>query len=408
MRVDGTTASVLDQAQQLLMPTYAPVPMVPVRGAASMVWDEAGRDYVDLGAGIAVTSLGHNPPAVRAALDAQLDRLWHLSNVFTNEPAAALAQRLVDLTFAERVFFSNSGAEANEAALKLARRYAHDRGHPERFEIVALTGAFHGRTLFTVSVGGTPAYREGFGPPLPGIRHVDPTDIDGLRAAVSDRTCAVIIEPVQGESGVRPVDIELIREARRLCDRHEALLIFDEVQTGAGRTGPLYAYQGLGVTPDVLTSAKGLGGGIPIGVTLAAGPCAEALTRASHGTTFGGNPLACTAALAVLDEITRPELVANAAARHHQIVAALHEMNRRHQAFSEIRAAGLLVGAELAPSLAGRAKELQLAALDDGVITLVAGLDVLRLAPALNITAGEAAAGLERLAHAVAELYDRG
>jgi acetylornithine/N-succinyldiaminopimelate aminotransferase len=403
MKVDHATDA-LGLARELLMPTYSPLPIVPVRGQGSTLWTGDGRDYIDLGSGIAVTSLGHNPPAVRAAIDAQLDRVWHLSNVFANEPASALAAKLVEHTFAERVFFSNSGAEANEAALKLARRFAHDSGQPDRFEIVALTGAFHGRTFFTVSVGGTPAYREGFGPAIAGIRHITPNAIDELRDAVSDKTCAVILEPIQGESGVRPLDPGFLAEARRLCDERGALLIFDEVQTGAGRTGSLYAYQNLGVTPDLLTSAKGIGGGIPIGITLAAGPCATALGPATHGTTFGGNPLACAAAGAVLDELLRPEVTVNVEARHRQLVDGLTDLNQRHDVFAEIRGAGLLLGAELKPELAGRAKELQLTAVERGVLPLVAGADVLRLAPALTITEAETAEGLTRLGDAVATL----
>jgi acetylornithine/N-succinyldiaminopimelate aminotransferase len=406
MTVDSfpDTSRVLADAQQFLMPTYAPLPMVPARGSGATLWDADGRDYIDLGSGIAVTSLGHNPPSVRAAIDAQLDRVWHLSNVFTNEPATVLAAKLVEHTFAERVFFSNSGAEANEAALKLARRFAHDSGRPEAIDIVALDGSFHGRTLFTVSVGGNPSYREGFGPDLPGIRHIAPDDLDQLREAVSTTTCAVILEPIQGEGGVRPLSPEYLAEARRLCDETGTVLIFDEVQTGAGRTGTLYAYQGLDITPDVLTSAKGIGGGVPIGITLAAGPCATALGRATHGTTFGGNPVACAAAGAVLDALVGPEVPGNVEARHHQIIDSLSDLDPEHQVFAEIRGAGLLLGIELVPELAGRAKELQLLAVEEGVIPLVAGADVLRLAPALTITEEETTTGLARLARAVEKL----
>jgi len=398
------TSDTLAAAQALLIPTYAPLPIVPVEGEGSTVRDRSGRDYIDLAGGIAVTSLGHNHPALRAALEQQAGRLWHLSNIFANEPAIALAQKLTDLTFADRVFFANSGAEANEAALKLARRHAYNNGHPEKYGIIALEGAFHGRTLFTVAAGGTPAYSEGYGPPPEGISHVPPGDAEALAAAVDERTCAVIIEPILGESGVRPLSPEYLRAAREICDRHDALLIFDEVQTGAGRTGTLFAYEQLGVTPDVLTSAKGLGGGFPIGATLAAEPQASALGRATHGTTFGGNPLACAVAGAVIDEVSKPELLANVAARHKQLTAGLAAADPDRTLFAEIRGAGLLIGAELTEPFTGRAKELQLACLDAGVMTLIAGANVLRLAPALNLTEAEAVEGLQRLTAAVETL----
>ncbi|MEZ5341419.1 MAG: aminotransferase class III-fold pyridoxal phosphate-dependent enzyme [Acidimicrobiales bacterium] len=282
-----SASEILDAAANVLVPTYAPLPIVPAVAAGSTVTDTEGNSYIDLGAGIAVTALGHNPPVLHAALMAQADRLWHVSNIFANEPAIRLAERLVSVSFADRVFFSNSGAEANEAALKLARRHAYNKGLTDKYEIIALDGAFHGRTLFTVSVGGTAAYKEGFGPPLEGIVHITPNSVDELLAAISERTCAVIVEPIQGEGGVRPLDIEFLQAARAACDANDALLIFDEIQTGAGRTGTLYAYEQMGVVPDVLTTAKGLGGGIPIGATLVAGDAAEALGRGSYGTTFG-------------------------------------------------------------------------------------------------------------------------
>jgi len=395
-----TASTILEAAERLLLPTYAPLPFVPADGDGSILRDIDGREYIDLGAGIAVTALGHSPSVLADVLIEQAKQLWHVSNVLTNRPATVLAEKLTTLTFADRVFFSNSGAEANEAALKLARRHAFNGGHLDKFEIVALENSFHGRTLFTVAVGGNPKYREGFGPPLEGITHVAPNNTDALSKAVGDRTCAVILELIQGEGGVRPLDAEYVAAARMLCDEHDALLIFDEVQTGAGRTGPLFAYQTLGVTPDVLTSAKGLGGGIPIGATLAAGPAAEALTRATHGTTFGGNPLACAVAAALLDEVTRPEIVANISARNEQLVAHLEEISSQNGLFSDVRGAGLLIGAELAEPFRDRAKELQLAILDEGAIALVAGSNVLRFAPALNITEDELARGLDCLSRA--------
>jgi acetylornithine/N-succinyldiaminopimelate aminotransferase len=394
----------LEAASNVMMPTYAPLPIVPDHGHGSRIVDTDGTEYVDLGGGIAVTSLGHSSPELKEALFQQADKLWHVSNVFATEPAIRLAERLIELTFADRVFFSNSGAEANEAALKLARRHAYNNGEPDRYEIVSLEGSFHGRTLFTVSAGGNPNYSTGFGPALEGLVHVRPNDTAALRAAVSERTCAIIVEPILGEGGVRPLDHEYLQTCRDLCDQHGALLIFDEVQTGIGRTGSLFAYQQSGVIPDVLTSAKSLGGGMPIGATLAAGSCAQALTRATHGTTFGGNPLACAVAGAVLDQVTSVEIRANVADRNRQLVEGLGVLGAPTGLFSEVRGAGLLLGAELTPAFQDRAKEIQIAALSEGVVILVAGSNVLRFAPALNITESEVADGLDRLALAVAKV----
>ncbi|RBH48911.1 aspartate aminotransferase family protein, partial [Pseudomonas sp. MWU13-2860] len=234
----------------------------------SRVWDQSGREFIDFAGGIAVNSLGHCHPELVAALTEQASKLWHVSNVFTNEPALKLGKLLTETTFAERVFFCNSGAEANEAAFKLARKYGSDHFGPEKNQILACKNSFHGRTLFTVSVGGQPKYTEGFGPVPGGIAHFDYNDIESLKAAISDQTCAVVIEPIQGEGGVMPADKAFLEAARQLCDQHNALLVFDEVQSGVGRTGSLFAYQEYGVTPDILSSAKAIGGGFPIGAML--------------------------------------------------------------------------------------------------------------------------------------------
>src|SRR5690606_20723970 len=272
---------------QVMVPNYAPAAFIPVRGQGSRVWDQAGRELIDFAGGIAVNVLGHAHPALVGALTEQANKLWHVSNVFTNEPALRLAHKLVDATFAERAFFCNSGAEANEAAFKLARRVAHDRFGPEKYEIVSALNSFHGRTLFTVTVGGQPKYSDGFGPKIEGIKHVPYNDLEALKAVVSDKTCAVVLEPIQGESGVLPADQAYLEGARKLCDEHGALLIFDEVQTGMGRTGELFAYMHYGVTPDILTNAKSLGGGFPIGLMLTTDKVAKHFSVGTHGTTFG-------------------------------------------------------------------------------------------------------------------------
>ncbi len=390
-----------------MMPTYGPLPLLPDHARGCDVVDVDGRHYLDLAGGIAVNALGHCHPALVDALTAQANKLWHLSNVFTNEPALELAETLTSLTFAERVFFANSGAEANEAALKLARRYASDHVGSDKFEIVALDKAFHGRTLFTVAVGGTPAYAEGFGPTPEGIRHVAPNDIAALEGAVGPRTAAVLMEPIVAEGGILPLDEVYVRRARELCDEHGALLIFDEVQTGVGRTGTLYAYQALGVVPDILTTAKALGGGFPIGAALSTAKIAASFVKGTHGSTFGGNPLACAVANAVLSEVTRPDLLANVVARGEQLRDGLERIGNDTGVFESVRGRGLLLGGVMAEPYRGRSKDLQLRCVPEGVLTLVAGVDVLRLTPALNITEAEADLGLERL-RAAAEAFVAG
>jgi acetylornithine/N-succinyldiaminopimelate aminotransferase len=389
---------------EVMVPNYQPAEMVPVRGRGSRVWDQAGKDYVDFAGGIAVTLLGHCHPQLVAALHDQSQQLWHLSNVVTNERALQLAQKLVDHTFADRVFFCNSGAEANEAAFKLARRYAQVNFGMHKHQIVACLNAFHGRTLFTVSVGGQAKYTQGFEPIPQGISHVPFNDIAALEAAVNENTCAIVIEPIQGEGGVTPAKLEYLTAARALADKFGALLVFDEVQSGVGRSGHLYAYQHYGITPDVLTSAKGLGGGFPIGAMLATNKAAQALAFGTHGSTYGGNPLACAVADKVLDLVLEPELLAGVTARHALFKQHLQGLADKYGVFSEVRGLGLLMGAQLSESWKGRSKDIVNAGLKQGVWTLVAGPDVLRLAPALNIPESDVLEGFKRLEAGIAEL----
>jgi len=389
---------------QVMVPNYAPSDVIPVQGEGSRIWDQQGREYIDLACGIAVTGLGHCHPRLVAALTEQANKLWHLSNVMTNEPALLLAQRLTELTFAERVYFCNSGAEANEAAFKLARRHASSRHGETKHEIISFKNAFHGRTLFTVSVGGQAKYTDGFGPIPQGITHLPFNDVAALEAAVGPQTCAVVIEPVQGEGGITPATREFLEAARRLCDRHDALLVYDEVQSGNGRTGKLYAYEHSGVVPDVLATAKGLGGGFPLGAMLTTAKIAESLPFGTHGSTYGGNPLACAVGLASLEELARPELMANVNARAQQIEAGLAKIAADTGLFAGQRGMGLLRGGVLVDAWKGRAKDIVKAGMKHGVWTLVAGPDVLRLAPPLNISESDLAEGLRRLAAACAEL----
>ena len=389
---------------EVMVPNYAPAAIVPVRGEGSRLWDQEGRDYIDLAGGIAVTVLGHAHPKLVAALTEQAHKLWHVSNVLTNEPALKLARRLCELTFAQRVFFANSGAEANEAALKLARKFAADHAGPDKREIIAFTQSFHGRTLFTVTVGGQPKYTEGFEPLPPGITHVPFNDLAAFAKAISDRTCAVILEPVQGEGGVTCATPEFLHGVRELCDRHRALLIFDEVQCGNGRTGHLYAYMGYGVTPDILTTAKGLGGGFPISAMLTTSTIAASLNAGSHGTTYGGNPLGCAVAGAALELLSDPELLAGVRRKHEVFMAGLRRINRRFGIFRELRGQGLLLGCELAEPWRGHSRDFIKAALEEGLLVLVAGPDVIRLAPSLIIPDDLIEEGLQRFERAIARL----
>ncbi|MFS9434116.1 aspartate aminotransferase family protein [Citrobacter sp. C348] len=381
-----------------MMPVYAPAPFVPVRGEGSRLWDQQGKEYIDFAGGIAVNALGHAHPALREALNDQAGKFWHTGNGYTNEPVLRLAKKLIDATFAERVFFCNSGAEANEAALKLARKYAHDRFGTQKSGIVAFKNAFHGRTLFTVSAGGQPAYSQDFAPLPPDIRHAVYNDLDSASQLIDDMTCAVIVEPIQGEGGVVPATKAFLQGLRELCDRHNALLIFDEVQTGVGRTGELYAYMHYGVTPDLLTTAKALGGGFPIGALLATEPCASVMTVGTHGTTYGGNPLASAVAGKLLEIVNTPEILTGVKQRHDWFVERINAINERFGLFSEVRGLGLLIGCVLNAEFAGKAKLISQEAANVGVMVLIAGGNVVRFAPALNVSEEEVASGLDRFA----------
>lgn len=390
---------------EVMVPNYAPGKIIPVRGEGSRVWDQEGREFVDFQGGIAVTSLGHAHPGLLSALQEQSEKIWHLSNVMTNEPALRLAKTLCDLTFAERVFFANSGAEANEAAFKLARRYAWDNVGPQKHEIISFRNSFHGRTLFTVAVGGQAKYLEGFEPAPGGIHHADFNDLESVKALISkEKTCAVVVEPIQGEGGVLPADAEFLKGLRELCDEHDALLVFDEVQTGAGRTGHLYAYQMYGVTPDILTSAKGLGGGFPIAAMLTTADVADSLSVGTHGSTYGGNALACAVGQKVVDTVSQPEVMKGVKAHSDKLRKGMMDIGERYGVFSEVRGAGLLLGCVLTEEWQGKAKEFVAAGLDEGVMVLMAGGDVVRLAPSLIIPETDLDEGLARFERAVQKL----
>ncbi|MBX4953226.1 aspartate aminotransferase family protein [Rhizobium binae] len=380
-----------------LYDTYSRAPLRFERGEGVWLITESGERYLDFGAGVAVTSVGHGNPHVVAALKEQADKVWHLSNIYEIPGQERLAKRLTDATFADKVFFTNSGAEALECAIKTARRYQFSKGHPERFHIITFEGAFHGRTLATIAAGGQEKYLEGFGPKAPGFDQVPFGDIEAVRAAVTDATAAILIEPVQGEGGVRPATPEFMKALRQICDENGLLLILDEVQTGVGRTGKLFAHEWSGITPDIMAVAKGIGGGFPLGACLATAEAASGMKAGTHGSTYGGNPLAMAVGSAVLAVILADgflQQVRDVALVFRQGLASLKD--RYPDVIEEIRGEGLLLGVKAAvPST-----ELLQAIRAAHLLGVPAGDNVIRLLPPLVVTAEEAREGLARLERA--------
>ncbi|CAH9062373.1 Succinylornithine transaminase/acetylornithine aminotransferase [Pseudoalteromonas sp. CIP111854] len=391
---------------QVMVPNYNPSEVIPVKGKGSRVWDQKGDEYIDFAGGIAVNCLGHCHPALVNALTEQGQRLWHLSNVMTNEPALRLAKKITDATFADKVYFANSGAEANEAALKLARRFALDKHGEDKTQIIAFNKGFHGRTFFTVTVGGQAAYSDGFGPKPADVVHCDYNDLAAFEALISDKTCAVMMEPLQGEGGIISPSKEFVEGVRALCNKHNALLIFDEVQSGVGRTGELYAYQGLNVTPDILTTAKALGGGFPIGAMITTTDIAKHLKVGTHGSTYGGNPLACAVAEAAFDTVNNSEVLAQVKHKEQLFRDGLNIINEKYNVFTEVRGKGLLLGAVLNDSFKDRARDFLVASTKHGLMTLVAGTNVIRFTPSLVIPDEDITAGLARFEMAVSDVVN--
>jgi acetylornithine/N-succinyldiaminopimelate aminotransferase len=396
------TDDLIQRAQQALTPNYRQAPVVLVRGEGSRVWDVEGREYLDCIAGIATVSLGHCHPAIVRALEEQARTLWHVSNLFFNPKAIELAEALAATTsWAKRVFLCNSGAEANEAMLKLARKYAADRGHPERHEIVACHDSFHGRTMFALTATGQPKYHHGFEPLVPGVRHVPYGDVAALEAAIGPRTAAFIVEPVQGEAGVMPAPAGYLAHARELTRKAGALLCLDEVQTGMGRTGPMWAHAAEGVVPDLMSSAKALANGYPMGALLASEEIGAHLSPGSHASTFGGNALGAAVALASLREIAR--VLPEAARVSERLFAAIRGLGSRR--IVEVRGRGLLVGVVLADVDAAEVVRL---ARERGLLVNAIGAHVVRVAPALTLSAAEADLAVERLGAAIAAAPAKG
>ena len=371
----------------VMVPVFAPASFVPVRGSGLDLWDQNGKHYLDLTGGIAVSGLGHTPPEIVDALVEQAKKLWHVSNYFTNEPVLKLARALTDATFAEKVFFCNSGGEANEAAFKLARKWAHDHFGEKKNRIVSCYHSCHGRTLFTVTVGGQSKYTEGFEPLPPRIDHIPFNDIEAARAAIDDDVCAVVVEPVQGEGGILPADPDYLRSLRQLCNEKNALLVFDEIQCGMGRTGTLFAYMGYGVVPDIMTSAKALGNGFPIAAMLTTSEIARSFSVGSHGTTYGGNPLAAAVACKVFETINRPEFLQRVVEAGEKLKFSLERVAADYpDVFSGVRGKGLMLGLVMSDKYQGRAKEITAAAEKQGLLLLLAGYDVIRYVPALVVS----------------------
>lgn len=393
-------ASLLARGRDYYLPVYRPRELILERGSGSRVWDIEGREFVDLAGGIAVCGLGHCDPDLSAALIEQTGKLWHTSNVFYSEPPVRLAEELVAASrFAQRVFLCNSGAEANEAAIKLVRKWATAQNRaPARRVIVTFRGSFHGRTLAAVTATAQPKYQEDYEPLPGGFRYVDFNDIAQLDAAMADGdVAAVMLEPVQGEGGVMPATPGFLRAVRALCERHDALLVLDEIQCGMGRSGSLFAHWQDEVVPDIVTLAKALGGGFPIGAMLAGPKVAEVMQFGAHGTTFGGNPLAAAVARVALRKLASDDIAANVARQSQAIRDGLDAVDRDLDVFSEVRGRGLMLGAVLKPDYAGRAGEILDHAATNGLLLLQAGPDVLRFVPALNIGDEDIAEGLVRL-----------
>lgn len=380
------TEELMQGARQYLMDTYARYPLALVRGQGTKVYDVEGREYLDFLAGVAVNVLGHCHPKITLALQQQAQHLIHTSNLLYTEPQVRLARVLVDHSFADKVFFCNSGAEANEAAIKLARRWAHAKDGADRYEIVSMLNSFHGRTLATLTATGQEKVQKGFEPLPEGFRYVPFNDVEALSKAVSAKTAAILVEPVQGEGGVRVATPAFLTACRDICRERGALLVFDEVQTGIGRTGRLFAYEHFGVTPDIMTLAKGLGGGVPIGACLATDDVAKAFTPGSHASTFGGNPLVCAAALAVLEVLLEDQDILGRCARSGEyFLKGLQELQGRCPAVTDVRGLGLLIGVEVALD----ARELVHDLRKRGILANATSERVLRFVPPLIVTTAE-------------------
>ncbi|WP_454654300.1 acetylornithine transaminase [Bosea beijingensis] len=381
-------------SQSVLVPTYARAPVAFERGEGPWAITADGTRYLDFGAGIAVNALGHAHPHLVKTLTEQAGKIWHTSNLYGAPDGERLARRLCEATFAERVFFTNSGAEANECAIKMARKYHAAKGHPERYRIITFEGAFHGRTLATIAAGGQQKYIDGFGPKVDGFDQVPFDDEKALRAAITPETAALMIEPIQGEGGLRSVPARFLKLLRELCDEQGLMLIFDEIQTGVGRTGKFFAHEMYGVAPDIMSIAKGIGGGFPMGACLATEEAASGMTLGTHGTTFGGNPLAMAVGNAVLDVVLAPGFIENVGQIALRLKQSLAELKDKHpDVIAEIRGEGLMLGLKLHTLNTEFVNEARA----HGLLVVGAGDNVVRLLPPLIITEADVAEAVSRL-----------
>ena len=384
--------------------TYARSDLAFERGEGVRLFTADGKVYLDFNSGIGVNALGQGDPHVVGALKAAADKVWHTSNVFTIPEQERLAQRLCDATFADAVFFTNSGAEAVECAIKTARHYFFAKGEPERYEIIAFTGSFHGRTLGTIAAGGNPHYTEGFGPVLPGFKHLAPGDLAAVEALIDDKTCAILVEPVQGEGGLTVMSVDFLKGLRELCDKHGMLLILDEVQCGYGRTGKFFAHEWAGIEPDIMAVAKGIGNGFPLGACLAKGDVAASMVPGTHGSTYGGNPMACAVGNAVLDRILGPGFIANVDQMGQRLAWHLQQLQQRFpQYVVDVRGKGLIAGMKITPPVRDFVNRLRR---DHQLLTVAAGENVLRLLPPLIITEADIEEAMGKLAAAFTALDD--
>lgn len=384
-----------------ILPTYSRAPLSFEKGEGTWLIEADGRRFLDLGAGIAVNVLGHANPELIAALTEQAGKLWHTSNLYEIPQQQALADKLVADTFADTVFFTNSGTESCELAVKMARKYFYDKDQPERVEIITFSGSFHGRSSAGIAAAGSEKMTKGFGPLLPGFVHLEFEDEEALKAAITDQTCAIMVEPVQGEGGIRPLSDAALKEMRNLCDEHGILLILDEVQCGVGRTGKLFAHEWAGITPDIMMVAKGIGGGFPLGAVLATENAASGMTAGTHGSTYGGNPMACAVGCAVMDIVADPEFLAEVNRKSGLLRQKLEGLIASHpDVFEEVRGAGLMLGLKCK----GAPIDLVTAGYAAEVVTVPAADNVVRLLPPLNITDEEIAEAVTRLDRAATSL----
>jgi acetylornithine/N-succinyldiaminopimelate aminotransferase len=383
MRKNMKEKEIMALADENIMNTYKRFPIVLEKGSGAKVWDVNGKEYIDFVSGIAVCNLGHSHPQVIAAVTGQLENLTHVSNLYYTEPQAQLAKLLVDNSFADKVFFCNSGAEANEAAIKLARKYAHENMGPEKFELITMKDSFHGRTMATITATGQEKFQFGFTPLLEGFTYVPFNDLQALEARISDKTCGIMLEPIQGEGGVNIPDDNYLGSVREICDRHGILLIIDEVQTGMGRTGKLFAYEHSGIKPDIMTLAKALGNGFPIGAMLATDKIAKAFVPGNHASTFGGNPLAMAAANATVKTMLQEGILEHCRKMGDYFLLKLKKMRQKHEIIKEVRGKGLMLAAQLNIECSEIVKEC----LKRGLLLISAGSKTLRFVPPLIITA---------------------